>query len=705
MTDTTPDNAADTTSNNADDGRNARPRMDALDRLAADAFPGYLVRKDLVRRYARQYPVPTYVVEFLLGRYCASVDDNEIAEGLGIVEKQLEGRTVRPGDRELFRSRAREDGSVRLIDVVRARLDARNDCYVAELPSLLLKDARIGDELVKRNQRLLSDGFYAEVVLEYDPVVALEEKGQPFGIASLRPVQMSDPNVLDVLAQGRRAFATDEWLDFLLRSAGLEPSAMEKDGKRVAVLRMVPFVERNYNLVELGPRGTGKSHMYQQLSPYSHLLSGGKATVAKMFVNMASGQRGLVCQYDVVCFDEVAGISFDQKDGVNIMKGYMASGEFSRGKESIRAEGSLVMVGNFDVSVEQQQRIGHLLSPLPVQMRNDTAFHDRIHAYAPGWDFPKLDPRRHLTDHFGLVNDFLSACWTRLRETTRVPLLQNRVFWGGALSGRDIEAVHKTVSGLAKLLFPDPEMAVDDSDMEWMVRLALESRRRVKEQQKRCLKAEFRDTHFSFTLGVDGAEQFVATPELRSEEAISADPLPAGQVWAIGPGAEESGPGLYRIEIATGPGSGAKTLNHPVPPAFRQSARIGEQNLYAGAKELVGDRDPRSHEYAIQLRPFDADRSGAGLGLAVLAAMTGALLERRTRGGAVVAGALNLGGSLERIPEPVAVAELAADKQASVLLMPVGARRELANLPDDVWTRLNIEFYRDGPDAVFKALE
>lgn len=683
----------------------ARPRMDALDRKAADAFPGYLVRKDLVRRYARQYPVPTYVVEFLLGRYCASVDDDEIAEGLTIVEKQLEGRTVRPGDREVFRSRAREEGSVRLIDVVRARLDARHDCYVAELPSLLLKDARIGDELVKRNQRLLSDGFYAEVALEYDPVVALEEKGQPFGIASLRPVQMSDPNVLDVLARGRRAFATEEWLDFLLRSAGLEPSAMDKGGKRVALLRMVPFVERNYNLVELGPRGTGKSHMYQQLSPFSHLLSGGKATVAKMFVNMASGQRGLVCQYDVVCFDEVAGISFDQKDGVNIMKGYMASGEFSRGKESIRAEGSLVMVGNFDVSVEQQQRIGHLLSPLPVQMRDDTAFHDRIHAYAPGWDFPKLDPRNHLTDHFGLVNDFLSACWTRLRETTRVPLLQNRVFWGGALSGRDIEAVHKTVSGLAKLLFPDPHMAVDDSDMEWMVRLALESRRRVKEQQKRCLKAEFRDTHFSFTLGVDGAEQFVATPELRSDEAVSADPLPAGQVWAIGSGVEGSGPGLYRIEIASGPGSGAKILNHPVPPAFRESVRIGEQNLYARAEELVGPRDARGREYSIQLRPFDADKSGAGLGLAVLAALAGSLLDRRTRGGAVVAGTLNLGGSLERIADPVSIAELAADKQASVLLMPVGARRELANLPDDVWTRLNIEFYADGPDAVFKALE
>ena len=680
--------------------------MDSLDRVANEAFPGYLVRKDLVRRYARQYPVPTYVVEFLLGRYCASVDEDEINEGLEIVKRQLQGRTVRPAEQEIFKSRAREEGSVRLIDIVRARLDAKNDCYIAELPSLVLKDARITGRLVTDNQRMLSDGFYAEVTLAYDAVIAQEKNGRPFSIAALRPIQMSDPNVLEILARGRQAFTTSQWTDFLLRSTGLEPASLDERARRVALLRLVPFVESNYNLVELGPRGTGKSHVYQQISPYSHLLSGGKATVAKMFVNMANGHRGLVCQHDVVCFDEVAGISFDQKDGVNIMKGYMASGEFSRGKESIRAEGSLVMVGNFDVSVEQQQRVGHLLSPLPKQMRDDTAFHDRVHAYAPGWDFPKVDPREHLTDHFGLVNDFLSACWTRLRHTTRLPLLQNRVFWGGALSGRDIEAVHKTISGLIKLLFPDPKMEVSDDDLEWMVRLALESRRRVKEQQKRCLKAEFRNTHFSFTLGVDGVEQFVATPELRSDEAIETDPLPPGQVWAIGPGVEGTGPGLYRVEVVVGPGAGgAKILNHPIPAAFRESVRVGEQNLYSNAKALVGDRDARGHQYAIQMQPRDSDKSGTGLGLPVLAALVGGLLERKTRGGAIVVGALNLGGSLEQTPDPVAMAELAVDKQATVLLMPVGARRELMNLPDELWTKVNIEFYADAQDGVFKVLE
>jgi len=679
--------------------------MDALDRIANAAFPGYLVRKDLVRRYARQYPVPTYVVEFLLGRYCASVNEDEINEGLAIVKRQLEGRTVRPMDKELFKSKAREHGSVRLIDIVSARLDTRNDCYLAELPSLVMRDVRISGQLVKENERILVDGCYAEVTLEYDPVVALESNGRPFNVRALRPVQMSNPNVLTVLAEGRRAFTTEKWVDFLLRSTGLEPAALDERARMVALLRLVPFVESNYNLVELGPRGTGKSHVYQQISPYSHLVSGGKTTAAKMFVNLADGQRGLVCRHDVVCFDEVAGISFDQKDGVSIMKGYMASGEFSRGKESIRAEGSIVMVGNLDGTVEQQQQIGHLLSPLPKEMRDDTAYHDRIHAYAPGWDFPKLDPDRHLTNHFGLVNDFLSTCWTRLRRTTGLTALQNRVFWGGALSGRDQEAVNKTMSGLVKLLFPDNATEIADEDMEWMTRIALESRRRVKEQQKRCLKAEFRNTHFSFTLGVNGSEQFVSTPELRSDEAIESDPLPPGQVWAIGPGVEGGDPGLCKVEVTVGPGQGVSILNHPLPLDLRVSVRVGEQNLYTGGRSLVGDRDPRNHRYVVQLRSFDADRSGAGLGLPVLAALVSGLLERKTRGGAILVGPLNLGGRLERIPDPVAIAELAAEKQDAALLLPVATRRDLMNLPDHVWTKLNIEFYSDPHDGVFKLLE
>jgi ATP-dependent Lon protease len=682
----------------------ATMELDALDRQAAAAFDGYIVRKDLVRKYARQYPVPTYVVEFLLGRYCATVDEKEIQEGLAIVEQQLAERTVRTGDEELYKARAKENGTIRLIDLVRVRLDAANDCYVAELPSLGLRTVRITDAVVREHERLLTDGFYAEVTLAYDAVIAQQAGGRPFGIDALRPIQMSNPDVLDALARGRRAFDLPGWTAFLLRSVGLEPDALSDRAKQVALLRMIPFVERNYNLVELGPRGTGKSHLYQQISPSSHLISGGKATVAKMFVNNATGQRGLVCLYDVVCFDEVAGISFDQKDGVNILKGYMASGEFSRGKQSIRAEGSLVFLGNLDADLDQQQRVGHLLSPLPPEMRTDTAFMDRLHAYVPGWEFPKLDPRAHLTDHFGLVSDFLSECWSRLRPGSRLPTLQGRVHFGGALSGRDLEGVYKSASGLLKLLYPDPEMPVPDAELETIVRLALESRRRIKEQQKRCLRNEFRNTHFSYTIGVDGVEQYVSVPELRSDDAIEEDPLPPGQVWAMGPGSPESGPGLYRIEITAAPGGGVRILNAPPPPAFKESVRVAEQNLYTQAKRLVGDREPREHEFTIQLRAFDADKNGAGLGVPILVAMTGALLERNTKGGLIIVGPLNLGGSTELLPNAVALAEAAIDKRATTLLLPISSRKPLFELPDDLATKINIEFYADAPDAVFKSM-
>ena len=678
--------------------------LDSLDKLAASQFEGYLVRKDLVRKYSRQYPVPTYVVEFMLGRYCASVIEEEINEGLTIVERQLKDRTVRTGEEELFKARAREMGSVKLIDIVRARLDAKNDCFVAELPSLALKDVRIGDDLVKNHERMLTDGFFAEVTLSYDAAIALERGGRPFAIDGLRAIQLSKADALNVLVKARRQFTTAEWRKLLLRSIGFEAEALGERGETVALLRMIPFVERNYNMVELGPRGTGKSHLFQQISPYAHLISGGKATVAKMFVNNASGQRGLVCQYDVVCFDEISGVSFDQKDGVNILKGYMESGEFSRGKESIRASGGIVMVGNFDVDLEQQQRIGHLLSPLPAEMRDDTAFMDRLHAYLPGWDFPKLNPNDHFTDHFGLVSDFLSECWNQLRNGSRVSALQGRVNFGGALSGRDLTAVNKTISGLIKLLYPDPEMPIPDEELEQMVRVALECRRRVKEQQKKCLKTEFRNTHFSYTMGEDGVEKFVSTPELHSEDKIDADPLPPGQVWGISPGSSEAGPSLYRIEVSTGPGSGVKILNHPVPPPFRESVRYAEQNLYARAKELVGDRDPRSHEFSIQLRAMDNDRTGASLGLPVLVALCSGLVERSTKGGLVIAGTLNLGGSIEPFSNAVTLVELAVEKGADTILMPVSARKQLFDLSDDMATKINVQFYSEAQDAFFKGL-
>jgi len=678
-------------------------QLDNVDRIAAKAFEGYIVKKDLLDQFRKQFPVPTYVVEFLLGRYCATTDPEEIAEGLEIVKRQLSDRTVRTGEEEYFKSKAREKGSIKLIDIITARLDSRSDSYIAQLPSLMLNDVRISEELVNENDRILTGGFYAEIELEYDAAIAQENRGRPFGVINLRPIQLSKRNVLDVLYQGREHFTLQEWQDFLLRSVGMEPSSMSEKAKNVLFVRMIPFVEKNYNMVELGPRGTGKSHLYQQISPYSHLVSGGKSTVAKMFVNMGSGERGLVCKYDVVCFDEVAGISFDQKDGVNIMKGYMESGEFSRGKESIRADGSMVLVGNFEVDVEHQQRISHLFGPLPPEMRNDTAFMDRIHAYVPGWDFPKLN-KEYFTQHFGLVSDFLAECWTRMRSYSRITQFLPRVDFGGALSGRDTSAVQKTVNGLIKLMQPDPEGPISDEMLEWAVKVAMEYRRRVKEQQKKIGSAEYRNTHFSYRIGDDGVETFVGTPELHSENTIAEDPLPPGEVWALGTGGVDEYAGLYKIEVNIGPGHGVKVLNRPAPQPFSESVRYAEQNLYSKYKELVGDRDPRSHQFSVQLRSFDTAKSGMGIGMPVLIALCSSLIEKHTRGGLAIVGSLNLGGSLDLVYNAVNLAELAIEKGAKTLLIPVNARKQLNDLSDEMIAKINIQYYTDLRDCLLKAL-
>lgn len=547
--------------------------LDDLDRLAADVFEGYLVRKDLAQQFRGQYPVPTYVGEFLLGRYCATTDPDEITEGLAVVERSMKERTVRAGEEELFKSRAREKGRVKIIDLLRARLDAKSDAYKAELPSLQLNDIHISDELVNEHDRMLTGGFYAEVTLEYIASLGKESGGQPFRVESVRPIQMSTRDALETFINGRERFTVDQWRDLLLRSVGFEPDRFTPRQQDVLLARMVPFVVTNYNAVELGPRGTGKSHLFQQVSPYAHLVSGGKATIANMFVNNRTGRRGLVAQYDVICFDEVSGVSFETKEGVNILKGYMESGEFSRGKESIRAEGGVVMVGNFDVDVADELRRGHLFGPMPKEMRDDTAFHDRIHAYVPGWDIPKLDPS-FFTTHFGFVSDFLAECWSQLRRSSRLEVVQGRLEWGNQLSGRDRRAADNTVNGLLKLLWPDPEMDVPDGALAWAAELALEMRRRVKEQQALIGVAEFGKTDLSYRL--DGGEEKIVyciesvehrrhagdageTDSVRDESQVLPEPDPAEVQSSVGAKAAEYAVGDVidgRFEILEALGKG-----------------------------------------------------------------------------------------------------------------------------------------------------
>ena len=682
--------------------------LDGLDTTVTKSFEGYVVRKDLAQKFRGSFPVPTYVAEFLIGKYCATTDEKEIKEGLEIVQRQLQEKIVRAGENELFKARAREQSTIKIIDLLTARLDTRSDTFLATIPTLLINDAYIPAELVYQNERMLTGGFYAEIELTYGASAASTSQGEgknarPFAITSLRPIQMSKREVIADLARGRKEMSSKEWKDFLIRSVGIEPSALTPRAQAVLFLRMIPFVEKGYNCIELGPRGTGKSYLFQQISPYSHLVSGGKATVAKMFVNNSNGQRGLVCQYDVVCFDEVSGISFDQKDGVNIMKGYMESGEFSRGKESIRAEGGIVMLGNFEVDVEHQQRIGHLFGPLPPEIRDDSAFMDRIHSYIPGWDYPKIHPNM-MTSHYGLVSDFLSESWRQLRNESRLPKIVDRLSLGDALSGRDRRATMKTVDGLLKLMYPSGEMQISDEDLEWAVRIALECRRRVKEQQKRIGSAEFRNTMFSYRIGDDGIEQYVSTPELHSENTVSPEPLPPGQIWAIGPGEENEGNGLYKIEVTATPGSSIRLINVKAPSGLRESIRAAEQVLYTQSKGLIGDHDPKSNEFAVQIRALSPVSGASSLGIPILLAICSAALRKNLKGGFVIVGGMSVGGTLEPVYNALDMAELAAEKGASTIVLPVSSRKQMNDMSDDLAARLTVVYYTDPRDALLKVL-
>jgi uncharacterized protein (TIGR02688 family) len=518
--------------------------VDRIDQIVTEHLEGLVVRKDLADKFRGRFSVPTYVGEFLIGKYCATADDVEIQEGLEEVERLLSKRVVRTGDHELFKARVREQGAVQIIDIIRARLDPRADEYVASLPSLQIDDAVISSQIVIENDRMLTGGFYAQIGLAYTP-----GQPRPFVVTEVRPIQAHARAGLDRLKEARALMTTMEWKDFLLRSVGLEPTALDARAQDAYFLRMVPFVVRNYNMIELGPRGTGKSHLFQQVSPYAYLLSGGQTTVAQLFVNNASGQRGLVTQHDVIAFDEIAGIRFNDRDGINVMKGYMASGEFARGRESIRAEGGMAFLGNFEVDVATQLRRGHLLGPMPEAMRDDTAFMDRLHAYVPGWDIPAVG-RDQKTDHYGLVSDLLAQWWHELRAENRVVGVHDRIRHNDSWRGRDNEAVEKTVDGLLKLMYPDPEVPVSTEDLQWAMEMATVARRRVKEAQAHIGADEFGAVDLGYS--VDGGPLF--TPDC--PESIELRGVLDSEFPDLGPVAPANSGGLPAL------------LPDPLPPGF-----------------------------------------------------------------------------------------------------------------------------------------
>lgn len=674
--------------------------LDALDRKATETFQGLVVRKDLLRRLRSAFTVPTFVIEFLLGKYCASPDPEVIENGLEFVRRSLSERFVKPDEREMVKARIQQLGEYQIIDRVSASLHEEDDRYWAVLHNTYLDYVNIDEELVREHDRLLMGGIWAEVTLRYDPTIRFHGVNRPFVIDRLKPIQLSTRSLAPVL-EGRSAFSRKEWIDLLIRSLGMEPSHpyFTERRKLLYLARLIPLVEANYNLVELGPRGTGKSFVYQQISPYSHLVSGGQTTVAQMFVNLATGQRGLVALWDVVAFDEAAGVRFTDKTGINIMKNYMEDGTFSRGRELISAEGSIVFVGNLDGDVQTIIRTSNLFYPMPREM--DTAFFDRIHAYLPGWEYGKMRDELY-TSHFGFVSDYLAELFHALRKTSYVDVAERHFQFGSHLSGRDAKAVRKTVSGLVKLIHPDGAVAKDE--VAEYVEFAMEMRRRVKEQLKKMGGLEYWDVNFSYLDRETRTERFVVPPESGGGMIITGESLPPGSVFVIGNDPADRKLALFQIQTQVNPGSGRIIPLGQLSPVMREALKAADAYLKAHVKDLGIDREPRQYDFTVQAVNLNQAREGAETAIAFFISLVSALLDKPVDPTTVVVGEMSVKGLLRRVENLPERLELAREAGAKRILIPSENKRDLADVPDEVLNRLEPVFYTDPIHAAIRAM-
>jgi ATP-dependent Lon protease len=674
--------------------------LDALDTKANEAFPGLVVRKDLLRRLRSAYSVPTFVIEFLLGKYCASPDPTVIEQGMEFVRRNLAEKYVKPDEREIVKARVQQQGEYQIIDKVSAALREVDDKYWATLHNINLDFVNIFEGDIQEYDRLLMGGIWAEITLRYDGTFKFRGVTRPFFIERIKPIQLGSRGVGRVL-EARAGFTRDEWIDLLIRSLGMESSQPYFTYRRklLYLSRLIPLIERNFNLVELGPRGTGKSFVYQQISPYSHLVSGGQTTVAQLFVNLATGQRGLVALWDCVAFDEAAGIKFPDKSGINIMKNYMEDGTFSRGREVISAEGSIVFVGNLDGDVQTIQRTSHLFYPMPKEM--DTAFFDRIHFYLPGWELGKTRDELY-TSHFGFVSDYLAEVLRGLRKTSYVDLPERYFEFGSHVGGRDAKAVRKTVSGLIKLLHPDGNVTKDE--LAEYIEFGLEMRRRVKEQLKKMGGLEYWDVNFSYGDSETGTQTFVGLPESGSGLLITGDPLPAGSVYTIGSDPTDHKLALFLIQTQVNPGSGRIISIGNLSSAMKEALRAADAYLKAHIRDLGIDRDPKQYDFTIQAVNLNQAKEGAETAIAFFISMVSALLERPTDPATVVAGEMSVKGMLHKVANLPERLELAGDAGAKRVLIPSENKRDLADVPDELLNRLQPVFYTDPIHASIRAM-
>lgn len=670
--------------------------LDALDQKANSIFGGRVVRKDLVRKVKVGANVPVYVLEYLLGKYCATDDPQAVEVGIRLVNDTLADKFVRPDEAMKAQSRVKEQGRHRFIDKVKVRLDETK--YWAELVNFGHRYVHVPDHFVRKYERLLEAGVWAQIGMEYMPDEAVAGKVRPFFITELDPIQLATFN-LELYKKGRCEFTTDEWIDLLVRSVGLEPATMDRRLKLLLLARMIPMAERNYNLVELGPRGTGKSFVYREVTPYAILISGGRTTVANLFYNMATGRIGLVGLWDVVAFDEVAGIQFSDKTAIQIMKDYMEAGSFSRGREELIAEASIVFVGNINVAVNVLVRTNHLFQPMPEDMQ-DMALIDRLHFYLPGWEVPKL-AQDAFTEHYGFVVDYLAEALRELRKQNFTEAVDRHFSLGSHLNARDARAVRKTVAGFLKLLHPDFQFTRDE--LKEYLELAIEGRRRVKEQLKKMGAFEYYQTSFSYIEHDTMQEHFVGVPEEGGRDLISPDPLPPGIVYTatLTNGDKVA---LHRIEISRMSGGGRLRITGHPDRAMKDSILTAFDYVRSRKRELGIERDLDSYDFHVQVVDLMAPKEGSEAGVAFFVALYSLLKDKPVQPGLVILGEMTIQGNLVPVRSLAEPLQVAMDNGARRVLVPIGNKRQFLEVSADVIEKVDPIFYGDPLTAALKGL-
>lgn len=663
-------------------------------------FDGKIVRKDLTKKIKEGANVPVYVLEFLLGQYCSSDDEEVIKSGVQTVKRILADNFVRPDEAQKILSKLRQRGSYTVIDMITVHLNIKRNCFFSSFSNLGLTNVPINDEYPEKYDRLLCGGIWCIVQLDYEYVEEEKQNGYPIQIRKLTPIQMPHIDITE-LKQGRKAFSKNEWIDILLRSIGMEPDTLSYREKWLLLTRMIPLVENNFNLCELGPRSTGKSHLYKEISPNSILVSGGQTTVANLFYNMGRKTVGLVGLWDCIAFDEVAGIKFKNKDGIQIMKDYMASGSFARGKEEKAASASMVFVGNINQSVDILLKTSSLFDPFPPEMGTDTAFLDRIHCYLPGWEIPKFRPE-HFTNDYGFISDYLAEFIRELRKEQYGDAIDNYFRLGKNLNQRDTIAVRRMVDGYLKLVYPNNDFTKEQ--LEEVLQLALEMRRRVKEQLKKLGGMEFYDVNFSYIDMNDMSEHYISVPEQGIGKLIPEGMCNPGQVYTASQG--KSGMiGVFRLESQMLPGNGKfEKTGIGTDRDAKESTNTAFNFLKANANRISGSISTTTKDYIINYQDLQGIGITGKLALPTLIALCSIALGKPVQSSLVVLGEISISGTIIKIDELANTLQVCLDSGAKRVLIPSTSFVDFATIPPDLMSAFQLIPYQSAEDAVFKAL-